>query len=496
MKKRFFFLCLVPLVLFSQKETSSKAFDSIFYDIAINISSSNPIKALHLSDSLFINSKNVKQKLKSLMLTADILAKQEKRGEAIMYAQQALEIAIAEKDYNFKSRIYGFLSTQYRLIGFLDKGKKFLNKGIEASEQMSDKEQVIKYRALGYQEMAEYDLVDENYKKAIEHLKLANHAYQKEDNIQLKHFTLANVEEMIARSYNQLGEVEKEMMHLSRANMLINKADAGSSLWAALIYRRLGFAFLQSKTIDSAGVFLNKALVISEKSNHGSLKEKIYKDLGDYYKQKQDLDSVVYYNAKYDAVLTENTLKKKHMINSAYNMLKVEPKQVTSNIKFYVIIGGLCLLLILGVYHNRKNIFHSLKINNADGNDNSAEVLLSKKTKKELLKKLEAFEASNQFLDKNMSLSTLVGELNTNAKYLRPILKFEKHTDYNSYINELRIKYIVEKLKTNPEYLNYKISYLAEESGFSSHSKFSASFKNITGLCPSKFIEDLEANTD
>ncbi|HLV38436.1 helix-turn-helix domain-containing protein, partial [Xanthomarina sp.] len=61
-------------------------------------------------------------------------------------------------------------------------------------------------------------------------------------------------------------------------------------------------------------------------------------------------------------------------------------------------------------------------------------------------------------------------------------------------INKLRIQYIVNKLKSDPDYLNYKISYLAEECGFSSHSKFSASFKNVTGLSPSTFISNLTNN--
>ncbi|WP_194851172.1 hypothetical protein [Nonlabens antarcticus] len=84
------------------------------------------------------------------MLIADILAKQEKLGDAIIYAQNALDIAVAEKDYNFQSRIYGFLSTQYRTIGFHDKGKSFLIKGLAVSDQIENKEQVLKYRAMSH----------------------------------------------------------------------------------------------------------------------------------------------------------------------------------------------------------------------------------------------------------------------------------------------------------------------------------------------------------
>ena len=68
---------------------------------------------------------------------------------------------------------------------------------------------------------------------------------------------------------------------------------------------------------------------------------------------------------------------------------------------------------------------------------------------------------------------------------------FHKGKNFNVYINELRINYIVSKLKTNPMYLNYKVSYLADECGFSSHSSFSTVFKNCTGIKPNVFIQFL-----
>ena len=71
-----------------------------------------------------------------------------------------------------------------------------------------------------------------------------------------------------------------------------------------------------------------------------------------------------------------------------------------------------------------------------------------------------------------------------------------KGKNVNLYIKELRINYIVEKLKSDPKYLNYKVSYLAEECGFSSHSSFSAVFKNITGITPNVFITFLSKDLE
>jgi AraC-like DNA-binding protein len=36
------------------------------------------------------------------------------------------------------------------------------------------------------------------------------------------------------------------------------------------------------------------------------------------------------------------------------------------------------------------------------------------------------------------------------------------------------------------------VSYLAEESGFSSHSSFATVFKSVTGISPTKFMDFLQ----
>ncbi|HQV36338.1 MAG TPA: AraC family transcriptional regulator, partial [Flavobacterium sp.] len=108
-----------------------------------------------------------------------------------------------------------------------------------------------------------------------------------------------------------------------------------------------------------------------------------------------------------------------------------------------------------------------------------------------LLTKLTKFETGEKFLNKDMSLALLASQLDTNTKYLSEVINKYKGKNFNVYINELRINYIVSKLKTNPMYLNYKVSYLADECGFSSHSSFSTVFKNCTGIKPNVFIQFL-----
>lgn len=102
------------------------------------------------------------------------------------------------------------------------------------------------------------------------------------------------------------------------------------------------------------------------------------------------------------------------------------------------------------------------------------------------------FEKSEDFLKKDISVSYLSNQFDTNPKYLSQVIQKHKGLNFNNYINELRINYIADLLKNNPEYRQYKISYLAAITGFSSHSKFASIFKKIKRVSPSEFVNKLE----
>lgn len=124
----------------------------------------------------------------------------------------------------------------------------------------------------------------------------------------------------------------------------------------------------------------------------------------------------------------------------------------------------------------------------------SEKEFLPAETEQKIMERLNDFEGSVKYLEKGFSLSMLAVELETNTKYLSHIINKNKQTDFNNYINKLKINYIVRKLHSDPVYSNYKISYLADECGFSSHSKFTTIFKNVTGVSPTTFLSHLTKN--
>src|SRR5690606_28856983 len=104
--------------------------------------------------------------------------------------------------------------------------------------------------------------------------------------------------------------------------------------------------------------------------------------------------------------------------------------------------------------------------------------LMSDETELTLLRKLEEFETDLGFTNPNLSLASLSDDLQTNTKYLSYVINTHKKKDFNNYINDLRVFYIIGIIQETPVYLNYKISYLSKECGFSSHSRFATVFKN------------------
>lgn len=117
---------------------------------------------------------------------------------------------------------------------------------------------------------------------------------------------------------------------------------------------------------------------------------------------------------------------------------------------------------------------------------------ISSKTEKILLRKLELFEKNKGFIKKDINLSSLAKQFETNTKYLSEIIKTHRQKQFNNYLNELRVNYIVDRLQNEPKYINTKISYLASDCGFTSHSTFTTIFTQITNESPSIFMKRIK----
>jgi AraC-like DNA-binding protein len=79
-----------------------------------------------------------------------------------------------------------------------------------------------------------------------------------------------------------------------------------------------------------------------------------------------------------------------------------------------------------------------------------------------------------------------------NTRYTSRIIFETRKKKYIEYVDDLRIDYIVNQLKTDSKFRNYTIKALTDEAGFKSPQKFKEAFVKSTELTPLYFIRELK----
>lgn len=502
------------------EKLSNQRFDSVFYDAAVRVSTVDMKRAEVIADSLFKASTSDIHKIKSLMLSASLLEKQSKRAEAIGYALKADKIASSTSYYRWIARIYVFLATQFRLIGLADYSKEYLEKGELNSEKIEDKTQANICLGMVFQEKAHHALNEEKFNESIKLLSDANRLFEEVSNEHTKNLFIGINSEMIGRSFIELKKKDSARYYYDKSLTCLGEIGLLKSEYSGLVFHGKAYLFLEEENLEQAKVLLDKALSIASTINQQHLLELIYRDLSKYHQRKNNIREYSVFYEKYLKVREYNIKAKQKAVNAEVN--RIFKKQEGKVSLLYWLLSGVFVLFILGLiiiftqkkkFKKERQLFDAFmsKVQNSVEskkntssiskndtekleceNKNTEERLMSTETEALILQKLKEFEAENGFTDNKLTLTILSAKFEVNTKYLSWVINEHKKKDFNNYINQLRISYIVDKIKTDPDYLNYKISYLSLESGFSSHSKFTSIFKKETGVTPSFFIDQLK----
>ncbi|WP_158447854.1 AraC family transcriptional regulator [Aquimarina longa] len=247
----------------------------------------------------------------------------------------------------------------------------------------------------------------------------------------------------------------------------------------------------------------------------------VYTEIIDYYKSIGDKNKQLYYinrllykdsiqniNYKYmsDRIIkdydTPILLDKKEKL-----ITELKTKQHHSNYGLIISLIILLLITILLVLNYRKSKQYRIRFNELMQLHKTEEKLNNEIVKKPndsigidagvvetILKSLEKFENNKGFLKKNITSGILAKNINTNSKYLTKVIKYHRNKNFTHYINDLRIDYIIQELKTNTKLQKYTIKALAIEAGFNSTEVFSKSFHKKTGIYPSYFIKRIQSS--
>lgn len=109
-----------------------------------------------------------------------------------------------------------------------------------------------------------------------------------------------------------------------------------------------------------------------------------------------------------------------------------------------------------------------------------------------ILKELETFENKQLFLKNGITLASLSKNIKTNTSYLSETINNHKGKNFTSYLNDLRVDYVLERLVKDKKFRSYKLPAIAEEIGYNNVQVFAAAFKKKTGTTPSIYIKEIE----
>lgn len=520
-KLLFLFITAVPF--WAQKKNG---FDQICEGIPVQIISKDIPKSLKTADSLYMAAQKPLDKVKSLLLSAELYHSAGEFKKSICYGENAHSLLKQIDDAEWLSRVNSFLAKEYRFVGLHERSKKYILQGMEGAKCIAGVQKRGEMLGLLNQEMAYYEMEQGNYSEAAAYIEQSLNAFGQDAE--------ENNGKVVAASYQILGDIYFKLKDYTLSENYYRKAESllkSQCCVLGLVYNGLGGIRLRQKNWKDAEIYLKKAEHIAGSSKSLKLKKAVYSNINDYYEGTGDDAKASLYAVKYVRAYDSLTARNREFVKSPENTVKhtTKSKQISivKNAAIIVLLASLIGIVIFFKTKQRKqrskfrNIIRTqlqmissrsepipLKRENQDFSNISVEEvddrvggydkkrnesLMTSETEIKLLELLEEFEKGDLYNSKNMSLSFLAAELNTNTKYLSYVINQHKCTDVKTYINRLRINYIVDKLINDEKYRQYKISILADECGFSSHSKFATVFKAVTDFSPSAYIKYLDA---
>lgn len=518
------FLFMTAFPLWAQKKNG---FDQICERTSIQVAQKDIPKSLKTADSLYMTAQKPLDKVKSLLLSAELYHVSGEFKKSICYGENAHSLLKQIDDPEWFSRVNEFLAKEYRLVGLHERSRKYILQGMQGAKGISDAQKRGKVMGLLNQEMAYYEMEQGNYTEAVQYIEHSLNSFGKDQ--------IAENVRAVAASYQILGDIYFKLKDYTVSENYYRKAESlvkTKCCVLGLVYNGLGGIRLKQKNWKEAEIYLKKAENIADSSKSLKLKKAVYSNINDYYEGTGDDYKASLYAIKYVRAYDSLTARNREFTpKNSENLTKRSPKSkqisIVKNAAIIVLLATLIGIVILFKAKQRKqrskfrNIIRTqlqmlssrsepvpLKRENPDFANISVEEvddriggydkkrndsLMTSETEAKLLELLEEFEKGELYNNKNMSLSFLAAELNTNTKYLSYVINQHKCTDVKTYVNRLRINYIVDKLINDEKYRQYKISILADECGFSSHSKFATVFKAVTDFSPSAYIKYLDA---
>jgi YesN/AraC family two-component response regulator len=237
------------------------------------------------------------------------------------------------------------------------------------------------------------------------------------------------------------------------------------------------------------------------------------KHLSEIYVKQNNKDSASYYFTKHQNLLakankraeienekilssTDETYALKKKIENLKETNKKSKNLFTSSIITLIIIIIISVFIISKNIREKRNakkrLEHLLDNSKKEVKETTNSVSITNEHHIEVIEGLKKIEKNLFFLKEEFNLYTTAKKIGTNTTYLSKIIKDYKKMTFSEYTNDLRIKYIVNKLNTDKKVRAYTTQAIGEIGGYKNAKSFTRIFKKYTGITPYQFIEKIE----
>ncbi|MDN3586241.1 helix-turn-helix transcriptional regulator [Pedobacter aquatilis] len=180
--------------------------------------------------------------------------------------------------------------------------------------------------------------------------------------------------------------------------------------------------------------------------------------------------------------------------NSAYFMLHKSPLILALSLTLLLLSLSFFLNpeLIFGISIKPDELSEPRPVVSFQQGVSQAEKRKNKPVDDKLRKQVEQHIVENQaFKQVGLTLSVLASQIDVPNHKLSELFNNYYESNFNTYINNLRIQYIKQRLDMG-DWKQFKLEAIALEAGFSSRNTFFVAFKKVMGMSPSTYLSALK----
>jgi len=508
--------------VFSQSQPSEedRKFDVFGAQVVVNKKGFAADRIIEIGDSLYNVAASDRQKIRSIFVLIYGYTLKKEKTKALSLSMKIDSIAKKSNTPILKVKAAFSLSEQYRELGLYDKSSEKAKEGLKIAQSLPEMQE-NEQKVFAYLQLGKISYAEEKYKQSLEY---CNQSIQTIEQLR-KQNSKENLDYFLIACHFVMGDtytnlknyIEAEKSYKNALNIIEATNYNKNNTLSASIYISYALVMVKTGQYKEAYEYINKAKKMSADTNYGILEDDIQSVLTEYYsaikdfKSSDSLKTLMIKKKQKDfsvsSTIAQNIIKKEE--------LSVNKNQQKSKILYYIIIGTiLCSILIIYIVYEKKNrqekkfqqviadltkkqelVYIESELIPQKNNDKiiSKIPFISPETEKALLQKIIEFENGNLYTQKNFTSSNMATLFGTNIRYVAYLLQKYRDKNFNDYINHLRIRFISQKLLDDPKYRTYKINYLSEYCGYSSHSRFAQIFKKETGMSPSDFISQISS---